>query len=70
MASYNLRTKDGRDELRRARQAELKAVRSGEWPRDLNDWMRWTAPRDVEPEVWAARMCEADMSAMLELDPR
>lgn len=26
------------------------------------------APRGVEPEVWAARMCEADMRALIRAD--
>lgn len=62
MASYNLTKAADRERLRVDRQAELDAVEQGIWPRDLDDLMRWTPPRNVEPHVWAARMCQADLT--------
>jgi hypothetical protein len=68
MAYYDLRTTDGRAALAADRGAELAAARDGRWPRDAADAVRWTAPRGVEPAVWAARMCEADLRSLLEVD--
>ena len=68
MAFYNLGTTDGRVALAADRGAELAAAREGRWPRDAADAVRWTAPRGVDPAVWAARMCEADLRALLGVD--
>lgn len=62
MSSYNLTKPEGREALQADRQSELDAIEAGIWPRDLNDVMRWTPPRNVEPRVWAARMCRADLA--------
>jgi hypothetical protein len=69
MASYNLMTQAGRDDLRRDRQGELDAARAGSWPRGLNDLMRWNPPRDVSAPEWAARMCEAELQSLQEMTP-
>lgn len=61
MPSYNLSKPEGREALRADRQSELDSIESGTWPRDLNDIMRWSPPRNVEPSVWAAKMCRADL---------
>lgn len=68
MAFYDLGTKHGRAAMTADREAELSAARDGRWPRDAADAVRWTAPRNVEPAVWAARMCEADLRALLIMD--
>jgi len=61
MASYNLAKPEGREALRADRQSELDAVERGEWPRDVNDVVRWNPPRNVAPTDWAARMCKLDL---------
>lgn len=61
MATYNLTKPEDREQLRSDRQSELDAITLGAWPRDINDFMRWSPPRNVEPSVWAARMCRADL---------
>jgi hypothetical protein len=61
MSAYNLTKPDGREALRADRQSELDAVERGEWPRDLNDIMRWSPPRFEDPAAWAAKMCRADL---------
>lgn len=68
MAFYDLGTLDGRTAMAADRGAELAAAREGRWPRDAADAVRWTAPRGVEPVTWAARMCEADLRALLRVD--
>jgi hypothetical protein len=62
MPAYNLAKPDGREALRADRQSELDAIENGSWPRDLNDHMRWSPPRNVAPADWAARMCKADLA--------
>lgn len=47
MAFYNLSKRADRDQMRADRRAELAAVESGEWPRDINDQFRWTPKGNV-----------------------
>ncbi len=61
MAFYNLATPEGREALRADRQGELDAIRQGTWPRDVDDVVRWTAPRTTSPVEWATKMCQADL---------
>jgi len=54
---YDLRKKADRQRMRDDRRRELLAVLKGEWPRDINDRMRWMDPT---PEC-AKAMCLADL---------
>jgi len=61
MPSYNLAKPEGREALRADRQSELDAVEKGEWPRDVNDVVRWNPPGHVASQDWAAKMCRLDL---------
>jgi len=62
MSSYNLTKRADRDQLRADRQAELDAVKTGAWPRDLNDECRWNECTSKHPAKYAAEMCQADIT--------
>ena len=62
MPSYNLYRADSREELRAERQAELTAVIEGRWPRNLDDFFRWSAPASTSPAEYAARMCRGELA--------
>jgi len=53
MSSYNRMKAADRVRERKDRQAELDAIGAHEWPRDLNDEMRWTRPSDFNGPFWA-----------------
>jgi hypothetical protein len=61
MPSYNLGKAEDREALRADRQSELDAIERGEWPRDVNDALRWSPPRTEDPAKWAAKMCRFDL---------
>lgn len=67
MTFYNLQNPDDRARLRQDRQAELAAVKTQKWPRDINDQMRWI--RDSSPE-YAAQMCQAEIVYLDDLEVR
>lgn len=70
MASYNLMKKADRDRMHEDRKAELDAILDGTWPRNLDDQMRWTAPRGTDTIDWAKRMCLGDMAYLDNLEQR
>jgi hypothetical protein len=70
MAFYNCTKRDSRQELRRDREAELAAVKTGQWPRDIADLMRWNAPRSYTAAEWAAKMCQSELDYLDGLEQR
>jgi len=80
MASYNLMRAADRARARADCQAEIDAVEAGQWPRDINDSMRWIHPptspylpadenRRIAAE-YAARMCRAEIEYLDGVDRR
>ena len=68
---YNLTTKEGRNRLRAECQSELDAVKTGTWPRNLNDAMRWMyRPRGVTPAEHAGAMCQSMLDSLDTLERR
>lgn len=61
MQGYNLTKKADRAQLRQDLEAELTAVQTGAWPRNLNDAMAYHPPRNVPPAEWAKRVCEHEL---------
>lgn len=74
MASYNLMKRADRDRLKADRVAEIEAIDSGTWPRDLNDDMRWGAGRHfhdkAEKATYARRMCANEVDYLRDLQRR
>lgn len=69
MPSYNLMKRESRNQLRRDRQEELKAVEQKRWPRDTNDAMRWLhCPKSEDPAEYAGRMCRFEIEALNTLE--
>lgn len=60
MGSYNLMKRADRDRMRADRMAELEAVVAGQWPRDLDDHLRWCS-RPGDP-AHTKKMCEAEIA--------
>ena len=57
---------EDRDQIRAERTAEIAAVDACEWPRCINDSMRWVRGT---PE-WAKKMCLADVAYIDDLEAR
>lgn len=70
MACYNLMKPQDRARRRSRRVAELRAIENGEWPRDIEDTMRWTCPQGILPAEWAKQMCEAEIEYLDDVDVR
>jgi hypothetical protein len=62
----NSSKQEDRDQIRSEREDEIAAVDAGEWPRNLNDRMRWSKGT---PE-WAKQMCQADIAYIDDLETR
>ena len=65
MASYNLTKKADRARMRADRMAEVAAIDAGQWPRDIDDNMRWGACRTfhdmAEKALYARQMCMTEV---------
>ena len=58
---------DDRARERADRVAEVAAIDSGEWPRTLDDCLRWSKPNDP---AYARRLCILQISAIDEKSAR
>ena len=71
MACYNFTKRADRDRCRADRQAEIDAVDSGEWPRDIDDFMRWDAMRrEDNREKYVKKMCKNEIEYLNGVDAR
>jgi hypothetical protein len=70
MTCYNMQRKVDRERLRLDRTSELEAIKRGEWPRDIDDTLRWKPRRGVEPVQHAEAMCRLDLEYLDDLDQR
>jgi len=68
MSSYNLQKPADRARYRQDHADELAAVKTGKWPRDINDQMRWINGNGA-PE-YAARMCQSAIDYIDGLEAR
>jgi len=69
MVSYNYMKRADRERAIADRKAEIAAVDAGQWPRDLDDEMRWGVNKHfhdrAEKAAYARKLC-ADEVAYLE----
>ncbi len=74
MASYDLMKKSSREQMRCDREAELAALDTGTWPRNLDDSMRWSAtrswPNSGAHKDYARRMVKAELDYLGDLQRR
>ena len=74
MAFYNLMRREDRDRLRADRVAEIAAIDSGEWPRSVDDSLRWGSSRyfvdGAERAEYARAMCVAEVEYLDALQKR